>query len=86
MTEVIRPFNARMGKRLQPTIRNVYADGNTVIVFFDATGEANDGKPYSNTYAWFLEMRAGRITHATAFFDTIEFNELWKRVVPKAAG
>jgi ketosteroid isomerase-like protein len=86
MTEVIRPFNARMRKRLQPTIRGLYADGSMVVVFFDAAAEAQDGKPYTNTYAWFLEMRAGRIASATAFFDTIEFNELWQRVAPKPAG
>jgi hypothetical protein len=26
----------------------------TVIVFFDASGTARDGRPYANTYAWFL--------------------------------
>ena len=83
MADVIRPFNARMSKRLLPTIRGLYADGNRVIVFFDASAEAHDGQPYSNTYAWFLEMKSGRIIHATAFFDTIEFNDLWSRVRPK---
>lgn len=86
MTEVIRPFNARMSKRLVPTMRGLYADGNTVIVFFDASAQSHDGKPYTNTYAWFLEMKAGRIIHATAFFDTIEFNDLWARVAPKPSG
>jgi ketosteroid isomerase-like protein len=80
MREVIRPFNARMRSPLSPTIRNVYADGDTVIVFFDARGIARDGKPYANTYAWFLDMRAGKIVRASAFFDAIEFNDLWERV------
>lgn len=51
LTEVIRPFNARMSVGLKPTIRNIYADGDTVIVFFDAAGTARDGRPYANTYA-----------------------------------
>jgi ketosteroid isomerase-like protein len=51
-------------------------------VFFDAAGTARDGKPYANTYAWFLEMRAGKIVNAFAFFDAVEFNDLWKRVSP----
>jgi uncharacterized protein len=53
ISEVIRPFNARMNGGLNPTIRNIYAEGGTVIVFFDASGTARDGKPYQNTYAWF---------------------------------
>lgn len=82
MREVIRPFNARMRDPLKPAIRRVYTDGDTVIVFFDAKGVARNGKPYVNTYAWFLDMRDGRITSASAFFDSVEFNELWSGVTP----
>ena len=39
-------------------------------------------KPYANTYAWFLDMRAGKIVKAFAFFDSIAFNQLWERVSP----
>lgn len=82
MSEVIRPFNARMSVGLKPTIRNVYTDGDLVIVFFDASGTARDGKPYVNTYAWFLELRNSKIVKASAFFDSIAFNEFWQRVAP----
>ena len=85
MREVIRPFNARMSEPLKPEIRRIYTDGDTVIAFFDAKGTARDGKPYANTYAWFLQMRDGRIVAASAFFDSLEFNELWTRVTPPAA-
>jgi uncharacterized protein len=82
MRDVIRPFNARMREPLKPVIRHLYADADTVIVFFDARGTARDGKPYVNTYAWFLEMRDGKIVAASAFFDSFEFNEFWSRVTP----
>jgi len=82
LSEVIRPFNARMSIGLKPTIRNIYQDGDTVIVFFDASGTARDGKPYVNTYAWFLEIHDGRIVAANAFFDSIAFNDFWTRVTP----
>ena len=82
MSEVIRPFNARMSQGLKPVIRSIHADGDSVIVFFDAAGKARDGKPYSNTYAWFMELRDGRVIHASAFFDSIEFNDFWARVAP----
>ncbi|WP_321927701.1 nuclear transport factor 2 family protein [Paraburkholderia guartelaensis] len=81
--EVIRPFNARMRIGLKPTIRSIYAEGDTVVVFFDANGTARDGKPYANTYAWFLALRGGKIIHAFAFFDSITFNDLWNRVSPQ---
>jgi ketosteroid isomerase-like protein len=80
MSEVIRPFNARMREGLRPTIRNLYVEGDSVVIFFDAAGVATDGETYANTYAWFWEMRDGRVVRAHAFFDSIAFNELWRRV------
>ncbi|WP_237219610.1 nuclear transport factor 2 family protein [Sphingomonas arenae] len=80
--EVIRPFNARMSSRLIPKVRRLYAEDDTVIAFFDAAGTARDGKPYTNTYAWILEMSGGKIVRANAFFDSIAFDDLWKRVKP----
>ncbi|MHC9294192.1 nuclear transport factor 2 family protein [Mycobacterium sp. LTG2003] len=82
LANVIRPFNARMSARLIPTIRDMYTDGDTVIVFFDAEGTARDGLPYRNTYAWFLTLLDDKIVKASAFFDSIAFDDLWKRVSP----
>lgn len=80
--DVIEPFNARMREPLVPTIRGLYADGDTVIAFFDASAVALDGQPYDNTYTWYLTLRDSQIVAAVAFFDSIEFNDLWQRVQP----
>jgi uncharacterized protein len=85
MSQVIRPFNARMQTRLIPTVRKLYAEGDTVIAFFDAKGTARDGKAYANTYAWILEMKEGKIVRANAFFDSIAFDDFWRRVPERAA-
>ena len=85
MRDVIRPFNARMSAQLRPAVKNLYTDGDTVIVFFEANGTARDGKPYANTYAWFLTMRDDKVVKAIAFFDTLEFNEFWTRVKPSVS-
>jgi uncharacterized protein len=82
LRDVIRPFNARMRDPLKPVIRRIVADGPMVVVFFDAKGVARDGVPYVNTYSWFLELRDGRVIEASAFFDSIAFDELWTRVKP----
>jgi ketosteroid isomerase-like protein len=82
LREVIRPFNARMKEGITPTIRSLHADGDAVIIFFDAAGTARDGKPYTNTYAWFFEMRDGKVVRAWAFFDSLAFNDLWRRLRP----
>lgn len=84
MSEVIRPFNARMATPLKPTVHRLYAEGDTVIAFFDAQGLAKDGRPYENTYAWFLELKDSRIVRAHAFFDALAFDNFWRRVAPTA--
>jgi uncharacterized protein len=82
LQQVIRPFNARMKEGIKPSIRGLHADGEAVIIFFDAAGTARDGKPYINTYAWFFDMRDGKVIRAHAFFDSLPFNDLWRRLQP----
>jgi ketosteroid isomerase-like protein len=79
---VIDPFNARMQVPLRPSVRALYADGDWVVALFDAAATARDGKPYENTYTWYMRISDGAIVEVTAFFDTIEFTELWTRVSP----
>lgn len=82
MSEVIRPFNARMRARLIPSVHALYAEGDTVVAHFDAQGTARDGQPYVNSYAWILTLKDGRIVRATAFFDAHAFDDFWTRVTP----
>jgi uncharacterized protein len=82
LDEVIHPFNARMLKPLVPTVRGIFADGDMVIILFDAAATARDGVPYLNTYTWYFQMKDGKVVKAIAFFDTRDFDEFWKRVSP----
>jgi hypothetical protein len=63
-------------------MRGVYAVGDTVVVLWDGEGTRRDRKPYKNTYAWFMSFDEGLVVEATAFFDSIAFNELWSEVSP----
>ncbi|MGO9707462.1 MAG: nuclear transport factor 2 family protein [Polyangiaceae bacterium] len=82
MDAVIVPFNARMSSPLVPHMRGLYADADMVIALFDAAATVRDGKPYRNTYSWFMRMAQGRVVEVTAFFDSVEFNDFWARVAP----
>lgn len=83
LDEVIHPFNARMSTPLVPSVHGIYADGDTVIMLFDASATTADGLPYRNTYSWYFEMKNGKVIKATAFFDTRDFDAFWSRVAPK---
>jgi ketosteroid isomerase-like protein len=84
--KVLGPFGARFSQsqdRFRPQkIYGVYGDGDTVIAHLDVAGIANDGTPYENTYVWILTMRGDKAVRATAFFDSIAFDDLWRRVPP----
>ena len=79
---MIGPFNARMKTPLVPTVRGIYADGDMVIILFDAAATTKDDQPCHNTYTWYFRMREGKAINVIAFFDTREFDEFWNRVSP----
>src|SRR5579862_4222463 len=80
---VIDPFNARLSSRLIPTVRGIYADGDMVIALFDGEATARDGKPYRNTYTWYMRMREGKIFEVVGLFDTVQYTDLWTRIMPE---
>ena len=53
-----------------------------MIAYFDARATAKDGKPYFNSYTWYLTLEHGKVVKAIAFFDTLEFTDFWNRVSP----
>ena len=59
--KVVIPFNGLLKTPAVPTVLGVYADGDMVIVRFDAEATARDGSPYRNNYAWFLKIEDGLI-------------------------
>jgi hypothetical protein len=64
---------------LTPTIRELCADGDIVVIFFDAKGTAYDGEPYADTYFWLFEMYDGKVTKVSAMFDSIKLNDsVWR--------
>jgi ketosteroid isomerase-like protein len=80
LDEAIAPLSARLSKQITPKVRELYADGDTVIALWDGTAVAKDGKPYNNTYSWYMTMKNDRIVKAIAFFDTLELEDIWKRI------
>ena len=79
---VARQLYARLSTPVVPKVHDIYVDGDTVIVRFEASATAKDGKPYANTYAWFLTFRDSQVISVTAFLDTVALTDLWTRVSP----
>lgn len=80
LDEVINPLNDRLSQKIIPTVREIFADSNTVIAIWDGKAIALDGKPYNVSYSWFMKMQQGKIIKVTAFLDTLGLEEIFKRV------
>src|ERR671922_1282913 len=80
LDEAIAPLSARLSKQIIPKVHALYADGDTVIALWDGMAVAKDGKPYNNTYSWYMTMKNDRIVKAIAFFLTLELEDIWKRI------
>ncbi|MCC5668773.1 nuclear transport factor 2 family protein [Nostoc sp. CHAB 5784] len=83
LDRVINPTSARLSTPIVPTMRGIWADGDIVIVLWDGEATARDGKPYRNTYTWYLQMQNGKAIKAIAFLDMQEFTDLLTRVSPR---
>ena len=83
---MLAPFGRRFSTSdpFRPvSVRGVHADGDIVIVFWDGRGTTIENTIYENGYAWFMQMRDGKVVDGTAFYDSISFTELWATVTPR---
>ncbi len=79
MDEVITPLNQRLSKKIVPTVRTAYVDGNTVIVIWDGKAATLSGESYNMSYAWVMEFDGDKIVKVTAFLDTLDFKEVMEK-------
>jgi ketosteroid isomerase-like protein len=80
MTQAVAPFAARLATPLRPTVRNIWADGDDVIVHWDGTATAADGVPYNNSYVWIFRMANLRAVEVIAFLDLVAYDEVIRRI------
>jgi ketosteroid isomerase-like protein len=77
LEQVIRPMGEKLAAPMIPQIKDIYADGDTVIAVFNVDLPTHAGPRYLNDYTWILHLENGQIVRAEAFFDPIAFAELW---------
>ena len=63
------PIAGQFAAPMTPTIRDLLADGDSVVVRWDGIAPMKDGQTYRNSYAWFFTLRDGKVVEATAFLD-----------------
>lgn len=82
---MVRPFAVRLAEPIRPVSKQVWADGDHVIVNWSGTGRAKDGQPYANDYVWIFRMQDGQAVEVIAFLDLAPFDDVIRRIPePKA--
>ena len=76
----VTPLSIRLQRQIRPTIRNLWADGDHVIIEWDGEAVAKDGKPYRNSYLWIFRMQGGRAIEVTAYLDLAPYDDVLRRV------
>lgn len=77
---MVRPFAVRLAEPIRPVSKQIWADGDHVIVNWSGTGRAKDGQPYANDYVWIFRMQEGRAVEVTAFLDLAPFDDVIRRI------
>jgi ketosteroid isomerase-like protein len=78
--QAVAPFAARLSSFVKPTVNDIWADGNDVVVYWDGAGVAADGAPYNNSFVWIFRMQDLRATEVIAFLDLTQYDAVIKRI------
>lgn len=76
MEDAVKPITDKLATPIVPTVRQIVAQGQHVVTFWDGQATAKDGSRYENSYSWHMQLENGRITRVTAFLDTWRLVEL----------
>lgn len=80
VSKAVQPFAARLSTPVRPVSKQVWADGEHVIIQWDGTGMARDGQPYRNSYAWIFRMRDGKAYEVSAYLDLPAYDDVLQRI------
>lgn len=78
--QAVRPFVSRLSSPVRPVRKQVWADGDHVVVQWEGVGTARDGQAYNNSYAWIFHLRDGKVFEATAFLDLAPYDDVLRRI------
>ncbi len=67
---IISEFRKLFEQDVNIEFRNIFADGNTVIVEERMQAKLANGKLYDNDYCFFFELEDGRIRRVREYMDT----------------
>lgn len=74
----VRPLNGKLAGGIVPTVRDIIAEGDKVVLQWDGRGTGKNGTIYSQTYCWVMRIENGKVREGTAYLDTELITQLFK--------
>jgi len=74
----VKPLGEKISGAIQPTLRDVIAEGDNVVLQWDGHAVGKNGTLYNQTYCWVMRLENGKVREGTAYLDTEIITQLWK--------
>ena len=74
----VKPLGEKISGAIQPTLRDVIADGDKVVLQWDGRAVGRNGTLYNQTYCWVMRVENGKVREGTAYLDTEMVAQLFK--------
>ena len=78
--QAVAPFAARLSSFVKPKVNDIWAEGDDVVVYWDGSAVAKDGKPYNNSFVWIFRIKDLRATEVIAFLDLTQYDDVMNRI------
>ena len=74
----VKPLTSKLAGPIVPTVRDIIAEGDKVVVQWEGRSSAKNGSIYHQTYCWVMRMADGKVREGTAYLDTELISQIWK--------
>lgn len=74
----VKPLGEKISDGIKPTLRDVIAEGDKVVLQWDGRAVGKNGTLYNQTYCWVMRIEGGKVREGTAYLDTEMITQLFK--------
>ena len=73
----VKPLTGKLAGPIVPTVRDVIAEGDKVVLQWEGRSSGKNGTIYHQTYCWVMRLEGGKVREGTAYLDTELITQLW---------
>jgi len=74
----VKPLTAKLAGPIVPTVRDIIAEGDKVVLQWEGRTSGKNGTIYHQTYCWVMRLVDGKVHEGTAYLDTELISQIWK--------